>query len=366
MNKILKNICKIFFVPNFYIMSARAENNDNIFYQQDSFLKGITGGNENIFSKIMDGTYDFNFSDFLKSVINTFLGNMSDAKDVIITIVIISIMLALFQMTSTSLMGKEKSGSNPLEVFMMSVISVWIVNIINLCADKTANCIENVIGFMKVTLPVYAGVGVFTGKLTGTLYEYVFMILSGFLYGVVLKIIIPVISYISILSIISAVFDMEFGKTTYKSVHSTLKTTLEVIIALFASLYSVLFISGKGATFAGMGAVKFAVSKFIPMAGGFISDSADGIAGAFLGIKSTVGLTCAIGIMMIAYAPVLYIGAYALISKILVIVTSPLKAGGLTEIFKTLEDTLGMFFVLLICIATLFVITVSVLLSGFF
>ena len=353
-------------LTNFFIINAKAMSAQNTFSLQDGFLKDYAYTKDNIFSGIIGGTYKFDIKQFFKSVYLNALSELSGTKTAVAAILAVSFLLVVFGMTDRGMFNRQIQSTNPLKVFMLSTISVWLVNIINICTEKASFCILSIIKFMKISIPVYAGIGAFTGRISNSFYEYFFMISGGFLYGFIIKIVIPLIGYIAMLNIISSVFDMEFGKTAYKAVLSTLKTLLEILIALFAMLYSVWIALGRGATFAGIGAVKFAIAKFVPVAGGFLADSADGIAGAFTGIKASTGIACAVSVLLISYLPALYIGIYAIIAKILVIITSPLGQPNLTEILKTGDEALGMLFVLIVCIATLFVITVSILISGVF
>jgi stage III sporulation protein AE len=87
-------------------------------------------------------------------------------------------------------------------------------------------------------------------------------------------------------------------------------------------------------------AVKFAVSSYVPVLGGYLSDGFDLFLGSLVLIKNAVGFTSVIIMLTALFAPIIKIAVFVLALKLLAAITEPIADGRISKMISGLASNM--------------------------
>lgn len=362
MKKILNRVTFISVMQNLIYTVSYAQSQTNAdFSQIDNFVKNKSNENSNIFSDIINNGMDFNFKNYFVNFFMLFKSSFAENIKMMYTIGVIAVLAYFYE---SIMIDKKENKNDAVKIFLCSLLAACCLYTVNICLEKTYTCLCDVFDFMKISLPVYIGAVSVTGNLMSALYESLLMVFNNILYSVLIKFVIPVVFAISVLNILSTVFDLNFGKYTYKTAFGGIKSLITVMLAIFAGILSLTSMSAANAAFPGINAVKFVLGKFVPVAGGYLSDTVTAIATAASAIKGSVGIAGIAALLIIVSSPVIQIGASVAALKIASIILSPLFSEQSSDILKTACDAAEIYFVIILCVTAAFTVSVAIVMSG--
>ena len=109
--------------------------------------------------------------------------------------------------------------------------------------------------------------------------------------------------------------------------------------------------------------LKYSAGTLIPIAGKFLSDSADTVAGFLALIKNAVGLAGVIGVLIIAAAPVVKLFLYYLALKVSAVILQPFAEKSIAAAVDGAASYLMFMTVCVLASAALFIIMTGMLLN---
>ena len=112
-------------------------------------------------------------------------------------------------------------------------------------------------------------------------------------------------------------------------------------------------------------AAKYAVDNFVPIIGGMFSDTMDTLVGCTLIVKNALGVAAVAVLLSSLLAPMLGTVASVFVLKLAAALLEPVADGGIVNAIGDFSRTLVLFFVTMLCVATMyFLLIVQVLLVG--
>lgn len=112
-------------------------------------------------------------------------------------------------------------------------------------------------------------------------------------------------------------------------------------------------------------AAKYAVDNFVPIIGGMFSDTMDTLVGCTLIVKNALGVAAAVVLVTSLVSPMLGTVASVFVLKLTAALLEPVADGGIVSAIGDFSRTLVLFFVTMLCVATMyFLLIVQVLLVG--
>ncbi|MBR5225293.1 MAG: stage III sporulation protein AE [Clostridia bacterium] len=112
-------------------------------------------------------------------------------------------------------------------------------------------------------------------------------------------------------------------------------------------------------------AAKYAVDNFVPIIGGMFSDTMDTLVGCTLIVKNALGVAAAAVLLASLVSPMLGTVASVFVLKLTAALLEPVADGGIVSAIGDFSRTLVLFFVTMLCVATMyFLLIVQVLLVG--
>jgi stage III sporulation protein AE len=122
------------------------------------------------------------------------------------------------------------------------------------------------------------------------------------------------------------------------------KTSANWLLGGIFTLF-MLFVTVKGITGAALdgvtvNALKFAVSSYVPILGGYLSDGFDLVLGSLVLIKNAVGFTSVIIMLTMLFSPIIKIAVFALALKLLAAITEPVADARISKMISGLASNM--------------------------
>lgn len=227
------------------------------------------------------------------------------------------------------------------------------------------NAINDMVNFMQALLPILLTFLMATGGITTTaLFQPIIIGSVGIISTLTKDIIVPIIFFSAILSIINHMTD----KIQISKLALLLKQICILLMGLTLTVFTgIITIQGVAASTADGVAIrtaKFAVDKFIPIVGGFLTEAVDTIMGCSLLLKNGIGALGLIALAFIVVMPLLKILSLILIYKIASAIIEPIIDGQLSNCLKEMSNSLTMLFAAVLTVAIMFFIAVTIIVGA--
>ena len=279
---------------------------------------------------------------------------------------VIAIMLLCALVDSLKLSFGERPLGGVIGAISTLCICACIVTPIVDCIIRTANIIKSAAIFMLSYIPILAGIMVAGGQaITAASYhmmmvgagEVISQISTGFL--------VPILNIFLALSVVSAISPKMNTTALCDAFQKTVKFVLSFVMSVFVSLLAIQNIVGVSADSAGSRAVRFAISSFIPVVGGALSDAFNTVQGCVKLLKSGV---VAFGIIAggFIFIPIIIECLIWLASvNLCVAIGDVFDLGSISNLLKSSSKVISTMIAMVLCCVTIIIIsTVFVLAMG--
>lgn len=109
---------------------------------------------------------------------------------------------------------------------------------------------------------------------------------------------------------------------------------------------------------------KFAMDKFIPIVGGFLSDAMDTVVGCSAVLKNAVGVIGLFTLFLICIIPVIKIIALIFIYKVVIAVIEPVSTVKIGECLVEVSKSLLLLLASLLAVSIMFFITITIIVEA--
>lgn len=372
-----KNMVLLILILILVTTKAHGENNDfNILDEQinalnieslGKTLEDIIGENEigtklnirEIFLDLIRGDLKLNLKDIPKLMgrlvfveLNQSLGLLAK----ILTITLISSILTNLQGTF------ESSSVSELANYISYVlIAILVIASFSQAMELAKTTIDKMVNFMQIILPILLTLLTATGGPNTRILFQPMILVTVNIIGIIIKtIILPLIFFSFIISILSNISKrMEFSKLA-----ELIRQVITFIITGSLTLFiGIITIYGLGSKVDGLTirTAKFAIDKFIPIVGGFLSDAVDAVIGCSGILKNGLGFIGLLTLLLICILPIIKLVVLLFVYKLITVVIQPVGSKNLVEFFNQVGKSLLLLLVSLISTATMFFITITII-----
>lgn len=311
---------------------------------------------------ILKGDVDFDLRKLLKSLWELITTELTQAFRDGKTILTITILFAFF-----SLLGQQEDEQTTKVAQMVGVfclIGLFIPVFMNF-SKYSVLTIDKMTTFIRIIMPLYGVMLTLSGRaISAVSFPLSIMMSIGLINELIKNIFMPLIYAYLAVSCISSISsnkgldrlaDMLKGMFVWGL--SLSLTFLGMVLTLQKGTLSV-------ADSASLNTVRYAIGFVVPIVGKIISDSADivlGSAGVILGAFGIFGIIVMIGICAL---PIIRIGVYALVYKVLSIIGLMVEDNSISKLLGCFCNTFSMLLALSSSVSVLFVIAISLLIAG--
>lgn len=183
-----------------------------------------------------------------------------------------------------------------------SLVILNFKNASTICSEAIVDLSD----FMDLAVPTYASVLTGCGYVgTAVSMQSMFMVISVIITHLIEKVVYPLLFCCGLLSVISGVSTTIELRRFIKLISNTVKYIIGILMTVFAGILTFSgFTSAAGDNIA-VKTAKYAVSNFVPVVGGCLSDALNGIVQSSLLMKNSVGYIGFFTLISICLFPVI-------------------------------------------------------------
>ena len=245
-------------------------------------------------------------------------------------------------------------------IIIISISFIGYKEVLNLCKDT----IDNMVTFMEIAIPIEVALLVTLGfPITSLMLNPVFIggtIVINLIFKTVVVITMTVAFAILIVNSISQNIKFE------KLLKFLKQANIFMIAILFIAYLGLISIQGLYVTSFdkfSVSSVKFAIGNFIPVIGGFVSDSVDVLLSASYLLKSVLGSVGLIILIAICVAPCIKMIAVILMYKISAMLIEPIAESKMSKYLNEMGNLIAILLASVSIVGIMFFITLGILAS---
>jgi len=278
-------------------------------------------------------------------------------------LVVLSVICAFLNNLSNAF-ESDAVGKLAYIVCYLVIISIAVQSF-SLATSIGIRAINDMVTFMQALLPILLTFLMAMGGITTTaMFQPVIIGSVGIISTLMKDIIVPIIFFSAILSIINHLSE----KIQISKLASLLKQVCIVLMGFTLTVFTgIITIQGVAASTTDGVAIrtaKFAMDKFIPIVGGFISESVDAIMGCSLLLKNGIGALGLICLAFIVIMPLLKILSLIFIYKIASAIIEPITDGQLSSCLNDMSNSMVMLFAAVLSVAIMFFMAVTIIVGA--
>ena len=330
-------------------------------------LEDIIGDNEiserinlkGVFLDLVKGNLKLNSKEILKSVGRLLFVELNQSLGLLAKILTITLISSIL----TNLQGTfENSSVSELANYISYIlIAILVIASFSQGMELARTTVDKMVNFMQIILPILLTLLTATGGPNTRMLFHPMILITVNIIGILIKtIILPLIFFSFIISIISNISNrVEFSKLS-----ELIRQTITFIITGSLTLFiGIITIYGLGTKVDGLTirTAKFAIDKFIPIVGGFLSDAVDAVIGCSGILKNGLGFIGLLTLLLICLLPIIKILVLLFVYKLITVIVQPIGSKNLVEFFNQVGKSLLLLLVSLISTATMFFITITII-----
>ncbi|SDK51370.1 stage III sporulation protein AE [Natronincola ferrireducens] len=311
---------------------------------------------------VLKGESTISFNELLKGSVRFLFREVIANWRLLVQIIILASICAVLK-NLQSAFENEVVGKLAYNVCYLVIISISIKSFM-IAVHIGKETIDLMVSFMQALMPVLLAMLMAIGGITTSAFLHPILLGAiGFVGTIIKTIILPLILFSAVLTIVNNLS----SKIQVTKLASLLKQSAAVILGFVLTAF-VGIISIQGITAATVDGVtirtaKFAVDKFIPIVGGFLSDAMDTVIGCSLILKNAVGAIGLISIFLLCLMPMIKILALIIVYKLAAALIEPISENGLVDCLNSMSNALILLFATVSSVAIMFFMTITIIIS---
>lgn len=330
-----------------YLDSLSQEQRQSTFIQDlKSTLKALINGDSKIF-----------YQEFINLVSSSagkyFLGFLPS----FVTVIIICLLNSLLGGMTSDFLNKSTTEVAHIVCYCAIIIVLMsgVVGIIKTVSDTVSSLIAFANAIFPVLLTLLSMLG---GTAAVATYSPMMAILCGFIMKIISAVILPAFVAAIVFSIVGNISKtVKLDKLT-KLVKSASTWLIGIVFGVFASFLTAQGITGGVVDKFGFNIAKFALSSYVPILGGYLSDGFDLLSASLVLVKNALGYTGAIILLGTVLFPLVKIVLFTLTLRLTSAIAEPIGdtrvatllhsvAGSMNLLVTALAGVSFMFFIML-------------------
>ncbi|GHV00955.1 hypothetical protein FACS1894211_09660 [Clostridia bacterium] len=327
----------------------------------DAQLFGGTSFKDKVRS-VLNGDFKLGYDNFFTAALELLFGNLRGFIPLLAAIVAIALLYGILYNARAST-GSEGTGKI-IRFACMSVVVVLVMTGVTQLIIMTRGALVSMRAQMNVAFPALLTLVTALGaNASAAVYQPASVILAQIVAGVMTGVVLPFFLFTLALDIVGGLSD-GVRLTKASAFFSSLnKWIVGVVFTVFTAFLSIQGITAGAHDGISIRTAKYAISHYVPLIGGYISDGFNLLAAGTVLIKNAVGFSCVlllfIGVMKPVIAIAVFVLGLRLTAAIIEPAADPKTAGFLSAIAKNLT----MLIVLLLATGFMYFIMLMLIVS---
>lgn len=246
-------------------------------------------------------------------------------------------------------------------VISLCVVSVAAPPVLTLTKDM-ADAITASGSFMLLYVPVISGLMIASGKAAGgSMYSGVMIFVSSALMQLTVRVIVPLLKCVISLSLVSSACDKVRLSGVIELFRKASRFILTFCMSLFVAFLTMRTIVAAAADSLGDRAVKFAVSSFVPLVGGALSDAYQTVISCVNVLRSGVGAAAIAAVFAIFLPAALRCVLWQAVLAAGCAVCGLFGLSRVSELLSQLSAAVSVMFAVLMCTMVIYIISTAII-----
>ncbi|AOY77064.1 stage III sporulation protein AE [Clostridium formicaceticum] len=311
---------------------------------------------------LIRGEATLSFSDIIKGSTRFLFKEVVANWTLLAQIIVLASICAVLK-NLQSAFENEVVGKLAYNVCYLVIISITIKSFM-IAIGIGRETIDVMVSFMQVLMPVLLAMLMAIGGITTSAILHPILLGAIGFVGTIIKVtILPLILFSAVLTIVNHLS----SKIQVTKLAGLLKqaavVTLGFILTAFIGIISIQGITASTVDGVTIRTAKFAVDKFIPIVGGFLSEAMDTVIGCSLVLKNAIGAIGLISIFLLCLMPMIKILALVIVYKLCAAVIEPISENGLVDCLNSMSNSLILLFATVSSVAIMFFLTITIIVS---
>ena len=348
--------------------SDTAEIIDRLYYEvgADKLIYNIPEEARDFLSEIKfenfkpDGTDKVTVESIFNGIAYILKENILEPFRILICVIGIILITAMFDtLKSSSLSG---SLDNTLSVISaLCMITVLAPSMLALI-DTLSQTIVNASNFMIIYVPVITALIIMSGQpVVGSMYYGVMIYVSNAVLQIESKIIIPLLKCIVSMSIVTSVSTKVSLNGIINLFKKTIKWILTFCMSLFVAFMTMKSIVAVSEDSISNKAVKFAISNFVPLVGGALSDAYQTVISCVAVLKSGVGVAAMAAVFAIFLPAVAKCVIWQFVIAVSISVCDIFNINKTSSLLNSLAAAVSVICAILLCTMVIYIISTAII-----
>jgi len=308
--------------------------------------------------KALKGELDLSLKGILTGIVQRLFNEIVINSKLLAQLIIISVLCGLLNNLTNSF-GNDATGQIAFYACYLVIAGIGIKGFI-VAMNVGHQAIDNMVSFMQALMPVLLTLLMAVGSITASaLFKPIIVGSIGITSTIMRDIVLPLV----LLSAILAIVNNLPSKIQVSKLASLIKqgciTLIGLVLTIFMGIITIEGVLASSTDGVTLRTARFAVDRFIPIVGGFMSDAIDTVFGCSLLIKNAIGVVGLIVILIIVSFPVLKILSLIVIYKITAVLIEPISDTKIVNCLNDMSSSLVIVFATVFSVAIMFFIAVT-------
>ena len=301
------------------------------------------------------------FFDIFGSIMNTIQQQSVTPLNCVVKIMGVGMLVALINSVKSSL------GSSSLTAVLNSVatLTVSIILIQPVCQtiEYSTTIIKLSADFMLVFIPVMAGIMLTMGQSLQAAGSYTMVMGAGTAVSQISNnILVPLLNTFLGISVVSGISQRVNLNGFCELVNKVLKWVLTFTMSVFTAILTMQSIISSSADSAGVKATRFAISSFVPLVGGALSEAYQTVRGCMGMLKSGVGVFAILATGTIYLPAIISCVLWLVAINIAIALAGVFDMGDIIKLLKSVTTVINSLIAILLCCMIIFIVSSAIML----
>lgn len=304
---------------------------------------------------VINGDYEGGYNEFFKAAMSNLGKGMLDVLPIILTMIAIAVLYSI--LTGLTSGFANKSTAEITYFVCYSAIVIMLITKITFLIGDTVTTIKTMKKLMDICFPILLTMmTALGGAVSVATYQPMMAVISTGVVSIINAVILPCFIATVVLTVVGSMSkNIKLDKLN-KFFKSCGEFILGIIFSLFMTFVTLQGITGAISDSISVKSAKFAISSYVPILGGYLSEGFDLILASIVLIKNSLGLTGVLIMLGIVLLPIIKICVFSLALKLASGIIEPIGDKRMSDIIYSMSGNLILLVVALVAVAFMFFI----------
>ena len=308
------------------------EEIDKIVENSSALTNGLVSdySPQSLVEALIKGESIFNTESLINNFTDLFMLEIRSALVLCVEIISICIVIGILNGLSSSFNSKSVS---QISLLICSMIIIGIaINSLKDTYNLAQDSINTMSNTMTIIMPILIGILISTGSITsGTILSPLIVGAITAISFIIKNFILPALFISTILSLVNCLTEKNYVNKLAKLIRNLAVAITGLLLVLLTGIITIQGLLTQTSDGLLINTAKFSLSNFIPIIGGFTSDTVELFLKCMSSIKSVVGIFGIIVIILLLIIPLIKILSIAVIYKFTAAIAEPVTSSKIAD-----------------------------------